>query len=102
MDANAPASSASLEEDEAGELCGLGAAKVEVEITPGLFGKTGTQSASVRLCAMNDARRLQRLCEKQAALTDTERVKVVLREIAEEYRVQAEREDEREPRVRKR
>jgi hypothetical protein len=45
---------------------------------------------------MNDARRLQKICEKQAALTESERTKVVLQEMAEEYRSQAERHGEKE------
>lgn len=37
---------------------------------------------------MNDARRLQRLCETQAALSSNAKVREALLEMAEEYRIQ--------------
>ncbi|MGY4507000.1 hypothetical protein ACVIN2_000454 [Bradyrhizobium sp. USDA 3650] len=46
---------------------------------------------------MSDARRLQRLCERQAVLTSNSKVRAALLEMAEEYRHQADCEDVKEP-----
>lgn len=46
---------------------------------------------------MNDARRLQKLCERQASLTSNSKVRTAPLEMAEEYRHQADCEDMKEP-----